>query len=777
MGSYEVVPSELLPAESPRRGFGCHRALAVSATLACAAWLAVAASSSSWDWRGSQWHRLRANVEFPFREYDSGALGGLSMPEKSSQYDGVEDKREFNIDTNADMTHIFVLGDWGALQPNHQTAACNGWDCSAQIMVGNAMKNRAQWAHPQYVLNVGDAFYWGGIEVSCNAPPSAAWGTAKGAFASVWQGIYADLAGVPWISSLGNHDYGGRRMDEGWPQQIGYSFVNHNWILPARYYSRKVQHNGYVAEYFVIDSNVFDALDPNDNPAHNMCSQQFNPPGAQCTGNDGPSNIWSCKGWFWGSYKWQKKWMEKKVRESASRWKIVVTHFPCGYDGSWYKGMYEKYGLDLLVTGHRHQQELWWRGTTSRYIQDFMANNDMGGLPCIVSGGGGGITSENFANADYGRDLQLYGFFDLTMAKDWMNIELVGTDSIVKGNLSINPHEIRSPALFAPQAATPARLPAQTTPVPATQVDTHSARAYEGEPGSGAFGPARAQRTAYATTAHAPPPDSQSFDPIGPTSSTADYDSSATASQEVGAAPVAGVGASGDGVPESFDGGRYVEGASARHVPSAFVGAATSSPQGREGGSYAAGADTSRAQDAGAGSSSPVGGAGIYDSRGGAASVYETDPISPGGDAGIYESPGSAASAYETDPISPGRDAGIHESPGSATGAHETDPISPGGDASVYDSSGSAASASETDTVSPRMDDTSYSGPEPSPEGPARGVGSYGSTGSTVSAPEVDPVSPQSTGHEASDSPPPWDAPPARSVGTQRAAAPLEYQK
>jgi len=418
------------------------------------------AATRPWEWRGSEPPRLRAPGELPFRLYDSNMPGGLPMPSKATQYDGIEDKREFWIDQQADMTHIFVIGDWGALMPNHQTAACSGWDCSAQYMVGNAMKNRAKWAYPQYVLNVGDAFYWGGIEVSCNAPPSAAWGAAKGAFGSVWQSVYSELAWIPWISTLGNHDYGGRRMDQGWPQQIGYSFVNHNWIMPARYYSRKVQHKGFVAEYFVIDSNAYDALDVWQEPKHNLCSQQYNPAGAQCTGNDGPQNIWACKGWFWGSYKYQKQWMEQKVRESTSRWKIAVTHFPCGYDGSWYKGMFERYGLDLLVTGHRHQQELWWKGTSSQYIQNFMRRNDMGDLVCIMSGGGGGITSENFNNADYGKDLQLYGFFDILMAKDWMSIELVGTDANAKGNVSIVPHEIRMPTTTTSTTPPPPLAPA-----------------------------------------------------------------------------------------------------------------------------------------------------------------------------------------------------------------------------------------------------------------------------------------------------------------------------
>lgn len=385
-------------------------------------------------------HSGRDSLSIPFRLYE----GGLAMPSRATQYDGIEDERDVPVwDGPGGVAHVFAIGDWGATEPNHKTFGAKGGEEYAQFSVANVFKARAKMFDPQYVLNVGDNFYVEGLESNCYSPPGDEIGATSASFSSVWQFIYGPTASKPWLSVLGNHDYGGWLYSKGWPQQIGYSFVNHNWIMPARYYSKRVKHPTFNIDYFMIDSNVYDAKMPNDDPDHNMCSWHHNGDGASCAANDGPTSTGGCRGWFWGSWRYQQKWLEQKLAASDARWKILVTHFPCGFDADWYKVLKAKYGLDLIVTGHRHQQELWRPNTTSKYVRSFLGVTgwDDTSPACFVTGGGGGISSQNFAEADYGNDLAKYGFFHLTIRKDSLGIELIdGFDAQVKGAYTIYPH-------------------------------------------------------------------------------------------------------------------------------------------------------------------------------------------------------------------------------------------------------------------------------------------------------------------------------------------------
>jgi len=92
----------------------------------------------------------------------------------------------------------------------------------------------------------------------------------------------------------------------------------------------------------------------------------------------------------------------KGLKTSTADWKIVVTHFPGHQVATDVRlhGLHKQYGIDLLFTGHEHQQR---SGVTNE-------------MAWIVSGGGGGVTTDSGASCDGNDDA--YGFIDFTINRD-----------------------------------------------------------------------------------------------------------------------------------------------------------------------------------------------------------------------------------------------------------------------------------------------------------------------------------------------------------------------
>lgn len=307
-----------------------------------------------------------------------------------------------------------------------------GVDDQPQQLVASALRARAALKDPTLLLNVGDNFYWGGIEKKCGTPMDELSYTAKHQFDQVYEGMYSGkgLDGKPWLSVLGNHDWGGRVFDNGWDQQIAYTWASTRWVLPAPYYSTSVTFpdQGFSVDLFFLDTNFNDAGDFTDDPEHNICGSLHNSPDASCSSAGGPASLDTCKSFFWNMWTEQQAWLEDKLAKSTATWQIAVTHFPCGFQGTYWSGLRKRLGLDLLVTGHRHDQELW-------------EPSKLGGLTCFVTGGGGGISSEatpGFDHSNWYGEAQ-YGFFDLTIKKEYIYIESINYDGMVYKTATVFP--------------------------------------------------------------------------------------------------------------------------------------------------------------------------------------------------------------------------------------------------------------------------------------------------------------------------------------------------
>eukprot|EP00930_Biecheleria_cincta_P094749 TRINITY_DN8620_c0_g1_i9.p1 TRINITY_DN8620_c0_g1~~TRINITY_DN8620_c0_g1_i9.p1 ORF type:complete len:657 (-),score=133.69 TRINITY_DN8620_c0_g1_i9:334-2304(-) len=305
-------------------------------------------------------------------------------------------------------------------------------DVRAQTLVAKQMEARAKTSKPDYILNVGDNFYWGGIDGKCGETPMSTISEVTATqFKWIFENMYSGpgLDGKPWLSVLGNHDWGGRTFFSAWDQQIAYTWVSDRWILPAVYWMQHVEYPDldFSVDFYMTDSNIVDAhADPGQDPASNICSGEFNGD-ESCSSVGGPPDRKGCHSWFQKLWDEGAEWVTEKLKKSTSDWQILVTHFPCGHEEPFYKKLHEDHGLDLLVTGHTHKQQWWEEGERKR----------MGGLPCFITGGGGGIVSES--PPDRTSHDTAYGFYDLIISKNIINIESINWEGKTVGKWSIKP--------------------------------------------------------------------------------------------------------------------------------------------------------------------------------------------------------------------------------------------------------------------------------------------------------------------------------------------------
>merc|ERR1712232_337300 len=200
------------------------------------------------------------------------------------------------------------------------------------------------------------------------------------------------------------------------------------------------------------DTNGWDAKPGGADPQHNIC----NPAG--CSGCDVPNATWhsgdECAKVINGFMTEGKKWLEDGLNKSTADWRIAVTHFPPSYGitkpADW-KDLVQQYPLDLIVTGHAHHQFLGKAGKDPLLGKDFAATY-------IITGGGGGITSEGPPVAS-GNDDQ-YGFVDFTISQNSMDINMIshgGKDhkKIIRSTTTIKPrrHVSNTAAVKANMAA------------------------------------------------------------------------------------------------------------------------------------------------------------------------------------------------------------------------------------------------------------------------------------------------------------------------------------
>jgi len=362
-------------------------------------------------------------------------------PEVSTDLNGLQLPETCFLNDEKGDHHFFVIGDWGGVidwfdpvkhwvhSPKtadhtqksfaaHHRKKVNSSDDWAQHNVTRWMCYYSERWHPDFVVNLGDNFYWGGIAVQCGGPmdevtdPSFQW-------SNIYESMYKcdGLNHKQWLGVLGNHDYGGFMFTNGWDQAIAYTwsklkFSTGRWLTPALYYMCPVKYNHFSIDFFFVDSNVFDAMDYHDNSGHNICGEMHNHQAATC-GISGPVSLEQCDDWFKNLWDAEVQWLENALGDSVADWQILATHFPPEHGVDEWRRLAKSFGIDLFLTAHRHIQEV--------HVDD--EANLLAPTSYVVSGGGGGITSEALPTED-GQDDQ-YGFMDITVTKHEIKITAV----------------------------------------------------------------------------------------------------------------------------------------------------------------------------------------------------------------------------------------------------------------------------------------------------------------------------------------------------------------
>jgi hypothetical protein len=322
--------------------------------------------------------------------------------------------------------------------PNRGNVPYPAYEGRAQTQVSDRMMERNKElkdeGNPvQFIVNVGDNFYPGGIDMHCglgdksNDPGSK----VQKQFEMVWKQVYpGELSGeLEWWSVLGNHDYGGACYIKGWDQQIWYTYNQDKWVMPGQYWMRSVQYKNMKIDFFFVDGSWFDTPNgPGGQIAkHNICNPATNPgkycelknypgDGGVCAGA-GPTNAQDCPSWFQQLWAGQYKWLMREVPQSDADWQIVVTHYPGSYDlgkpGRDFVRWQEwapAFGIDLLITGHTHFQRIYQGNHGAPEVWDKGTVN-------VITGGGGGVTTDENVDLDGQDDGYGYMLFEATLAE------------------------------------------------------------------------------------------------------------------------------------------------------------------------------------------------------------------------------------------------------------------------------------------------------------------------------------------------------------------------
>ena len=233
-----------------------------------------------------------------------------------------------STDLTAGLISFVTLGDWGgaALEDYHKTD---------ELAVAKTLSTSAADLNAQFLVNVGDNFYYYGV----NSTEDPQW---QGTFESVYT---ASSLSIPWYSILGNHDYGFNP-----DAQLQYKSPNNDrWVMPSRYYTKRVQigTSGKYISFIFLDASPCQAIyRSSDSSGWDPCGGSYPGP-ADCKFN---ANVLAqdC-----GK---QLTWLKSVVPNiPVGDWKIAASHAPFDeLDVEDLTSILQTAKFDMYLNGHVH---------------------------------------------------------------------------------------------------------------------------------------------------------------------------------------------------------------------------------------------------------------------------------------------------------------------------------------------------------------------------------------------------------------------------------------
>jgi tartrate-resistant acid phosphatase type 5 len=245
------------------------------------------------------------------------------------------------------------IGDWGGAQLGGQYEK-NVNDVAKQ------MSSTASSVSAKFVINVGDNFYWCGIQNTSDPQ-------IKNDYLIPYN--YTSLNTVKWYSALGNHEYGYNVQ-----AQIDYTDISDTWYLPARYYTKRIRLSSsqYASLLFLDTSPCISDYRSNNPDYWDPCMTEY--PTCSQTSNadddfEGPcqfhENILSqsCS----DQYNWLKSTLANDI--PSSDWLFVIGHHPIDEcDVNDLTTLIQNHGFSLFLNGHTHSMNQYTIDGKGAYI-------------------------------------------------------------------------------------------------------------------------------------------------------------------------------------------------------------------------------------------------------------------------------------------------------------------------------------------------------------------------------------------------------------------------